>query len=412
MSHTFDAIDLSRCEAALRVAIECGESDPSTNTSVRSMVGEQLAPMVMAAASLQAKARVKLGDGIWWCTQRSLSQATPHQVADLKARWTDESPIVIDLCCGIGADTFAIAKAKQHRKADQHSGPSIVAVDRDPLMAAMARENLRLNAGDTIAPVDVRCNDVTEIEIPRQATVHVDPDRRDDAGRKVRPQDYSPSWDVVSRIIDSCDAAIIKLAPAADLEDQSERHRIWISLSGSVREQTLLAGAAIERASRCFGGALKEAERTAVLVGGDGQATFYSGQAYGESGERSDKPLEYMVDPDPAIRAAGLTESFAGRYECQMIGGPSGFLTGDRDISPELAVCERVIWSGSCDDRKLRKTMRSMDCFPWRVKTRGVAQDPNLLEKRYRDCGEKPVTLWIGKTTRRQYAALTTTDVA
>ena len=34
--------------------------------------------------------------------------------------------------------------------------------------------------------------------------------------------------------------------------------------------------------------------------------------------------------------------------------------------------------------------------------------DPNVLTKRYRRCGQQPVTLWIGRTTERAYAAITT----
>lgn len=400
MTSSITADDLERCEDALRIASAHGTWDTALAAKIRSLVGEDLAAVVLVSLNLQSKARAKLGEGIWWCTERSLSQATPAPVAELKARWMNSSS-VLDGCCGLGADTMAIAK---------HMGSAevqVTAVDSDPMMVAMATENLRMNVQPAQSQVAVRQDDVATVSIATDATVHLDPDRRDDSGRKVRPEDYSPSWDVVEQILDRCAAGIVKLAPAAVIEDRPERHRLWISLGGSVREQTLLTGQAIDRAATCFGHPLIAASRTAVLVRADGSAATYTGDGDSQTGRRVEKPMEYLADPDAAIRAAGLTESFAGQYGYDMIGGPSGFLTGDTAIESDLAICEPVIWSGACDDRKLRKTLRSMNCYPWRVKTRGVSQNPNVLEKRYRQCGERPVTLWIGKGSRRQFAALT-----
>jgi hypothetical protein len=364
------------------------------------MVGEELAAVVLATAELQEKARGKLGDGIWWCTERSLAQATAYQVADLKARWLD-SPFQLDFCCGLGGDTVAIARA------GRSTGAKLVAIERDPSMAAMAVENLRLNVSPTQTSASVSCCDVLDAPIPAGSAIHLDPDRRDGKNRKTRPLDYSPTWEVVEQIVARCDSAIVKLAPAAEVEDQPDRHRVWISLSGSVREQTLIVGQAIPRASDVLGMPLAPQQRSAVALRPDGQAGAFTGDPHDVSGTWAETPLEFMVDPDASVRAAGLTERYAEQHRLQMIGGPSGFLTGDSDVSDGLAICEPVIWSGACDDRKLRKTLRAMDCYPWRIKTRGVSQNPNVLEKRYRPCGEKPVTLWIGKGTNRQYAVIT-----
>lgn len=353
----------------------------------------------MVVASLQNKARAKLGDGVWWCTERSLSQATPYQVAELKSRWL-VGQTCYDLCSGIGGDSIALAKTIR----DQNT--VIIAVDRDPTIVAMARDNIRLNTPNSHPSVTVACDDVAEIEIPQGSSVHIDPDRRDGVGRKVRPEDYSPDWGTVERILNRCDGGIVKLAPAAEMADHCERHRLWISLSGSVREQTLLTGHCVDAAGMDLGAALPLGERSAIIVNRQTTVAKFSAAVDCESVARADGPEEFIVDPDAAIRAAGLTESFAISSGLKLIGGPAGFLTGDIAVDSDLAICERVIWSGSCDDRKLRKTLRTMNCFPSRIKTRGVSQDPNALERRYRECGEQPVTLWIGKGNRRQYAVL------
>ncbi|MEL7338474.1 MAG: class I SAM-dependent methyltransferase, partial [Planctomycetota bacterium] len=101
---------------------------------LRTQLGEDLCQVVLQAARLQPKAREKFGDGIWWCTERALQQATPRPVAELKASFCGGAD-QLDLCSGIGGD--AIAMALRLRKDDE-----LTVVDRDPLMIAMARANL------------------------------------------------------------------------------------------------------------------------------------------------------------------------------------------------------------------------------------------------------------------------------
>ncbi|MCO8122327.1 hypothetical protein NHH03_11300 [Stieleria sp. TO1_6] len=418
MSSGFDSADLARCEDALRLAIEYGVWDTAITAKLRSMVGETAAALVLATAKLHPKAQQKLGPGIWWCTERSLQQSTARQVADLKAEWIAGAP-VYDLCCGIGGDTVSIARATAS------SATPVVGVDLDPMMVAMATENLRLNL-ESDHSIDNRCElkcaAIESLGIPSQSSIQIDPDRRDDCGRKTRPQDYAPPWPIVQKSLEGCFAGLVKLAPAAEIDDHPDHHRVWISLSGSVREQSLLVARAIDQAGEVVSQALKPGSRSAIAIDHQGRPAVFSsdhpyhadsangafgGRSANDSVEWADKPLAWMVDPDAAIRAAGLTAEFATTNSLAALGGPAGFLTGPESARGDMAICEPVIWNGACDDRKLRKTLRSLDVYPVRIKTRGVAQNPNVLEKRYRDCGQHPVTLWIGKTARRQFAAIT-----
>ena len=373
---------------------------------LRAELGASLSQVVMEAVRLQPKARAKLGGGTWWCTERALQQATPRPVAEIKATLCGGVDH-FDLCSGIGGD--AVAVSRRMPPAGQ-----VTLVDRDPLMVAMARANLAQPAG--CAGVHVHCGEVVSVDVRPSSFLHIDPDRRDEVGRKTRPEDYSPNWSAVQSLLRRCAGGLVKIAPAARLDDHDHYRRLWISWDHSVREQTLLFGDAISVAEKSLALSLPKGHRSAIQIDTHGTWRTYTGTPAIGIAERSDKPLDWMVDPDPAIRASGLTESFAIRGRFHMLGGPAGFLTSHH--RPDSKLCEsaslqfeRVIWSGACDDRKLRKTLRSMNRYPWRVKTRGVSQDPNTLEKRYRSCGELPVTLWIGKGNHRQYAALTESPV-
>ncbi len=71
-----------------------------------------------------------------------------------------------------------------------------------------------------------------------------------------------------------------------------------------------------------------------------------------------------------------------------------------------LAQVAKVIWAGSCDDRKLRRELRSRNVYPDVIKVRGTDHRPETLRKKYRKCGDTPVQLWIGRGKDRVYAAL------
>ncbi|TWU35278.1 hypothetical protein Q31b_53740 [Novipirellula aureliae] len=400
--------------------IESMPPSPKLVERIRKQFGTQLADECLAAANLQIKARRKFGDGIWWVTEKSLQQATPWQVAKLKATWLGNGTIY-DLCCGVGGDSIGFARQTLDRP--ENAQTNIVAVDVDPVLIRFAQANLdwTFSQMQATATASVVGADVTQMTLPNRVSVHIDPDRRamdrsknrSVNGRSIRPEDYKPTLDQTMRLLENTDAALIKMAPAAALPESivNVSHRSWISLSGSVREQTVLLGNAMERAGQL-------ANRvSAVAVDFEGNAQSFSiGSDQPPSGpslktEPASAPGQIMVDPDAAIRAAGLTEAFAQQYQLQTLGGPAGFLTGDglgasaKDIP--MAIVGQVAYSGSCDNRKLRRELRSRNYSVQRVKVRGTDHDPATWSRQLRDCGEIPVTLWIGRTRKRVYAAIT-----
>lgn len=386
---------LASCEQALREVTAMGDAQAGVAARVRQLAGEEFVGVVLATASLQPKAISKFGPGLWWATDRALQQASARSVSDCKAVWFGDER-VYDLCCGIGGDALAFANRGE-----------VIGVDRDLGLIAMARENARLNSKHA-SRSEFICADVKMFDAPAGSLVHIDPDRRQEASRHTRPQDYSPSWEFVEQMIDQAAGVAVKLAPVADVADRKGQLRVWTSLAGSVREQTLLTGAVDCRARETLS-IDSESNRAAIVLGKDDVAVF-SAKAV-EDCEQTQTPSEFLIDPDAAIRAAGLTAAFANRFGLASIGTQSGFLTGDRPELGRLAISERVLWHGSCDDRKLRRVLRGLNVFPSRVKTRGVSHDANQLQRRYRDCGETPVSLWIGRASKKFFAAVTSTNL-
>ena len=407
-------------EAAIRMIISGKFGDPVSSAvlkKLRATFGESPAGELFTVAQLQTKAKRKFDDGsrieddrVWWVTDRALQQSTPWQVARLKASWLADRP-VSDLCCGLGGDAMQFSRHNH-----------VLAVDCDAQIASYASRNLRADNSDS---TEVVCANVLTLQSQRDHWIHVDPDRRPTEKRTTHPDTYLPSFDQIEMIFRNAKTGgLVKLAPAARFSDDkasallNSSHRCWMSLSGSVREQTLIVGEACDAAKKETGG------RSAVSINRVSDCvTFSVGadeyQSVLQSGiEWTDAPGDLLVDPDAAIRAAGLTESYARHFGLAALGGPSGFLTSSirtcQNTLKELtsmSVVGHVLWTGGYDEKRVKKAFRKAGWYAKAVKTRGSRVDPIVTAKRLADCGEKPVTLWISQIHKRIIATVTETRV-
>lgn len=379
--------------------------DPGSKSKPDSFTSSHRA-VLFDIASLQTKAIRTFGMpandvAAWWVTRHSLQQSTHHSVATLKASWMG-SGRVADLCCGLGSDLIALARR----------GPAY-GLDRDADVLAFTVANLK-SAG---VAADLLQGDIETGEPARWISgaelIHIDPDRRANGQRHTAAQDLVPSWSRVRDLLRSCRGGLVKLAPATQVpaEVEGDIHRTWIAAGGSVREQTAIAGEVLDdpwirSRAMVMGG------RSAISIRSGVASVFAPEAVMSRQATPADAEVgEWIIDPDAAIRAAGLTTAFAVATNSQLLGGPSGFLTGDEPtaVAPwsEMAQAGRVIDVVGCDDRKLRRWFRAHDGYPDVIKVRGGDIDPAALTKRMKDCGRTPMGLWIGRIGKRTYAAIT-----
>lgn len=145
---------------------------------------EHPAGLVSAAlgqARLRQRAAAKFGAADaerMFFTPNGVEQSTRASVAAYCAERLRAVGVtsVADLCCGIGGDAIALARA----------GIRVLAVDRDPLTAAAARANA--DALGLAGLIDVREADVTEVDTASYDAVFVDPGRRGGRGRIFDPR--------------------------------------------------------------------------------------------------------------------------------------------------------------------------------------------------------------------------------
>lgn len=162
----------------------------ATATRLRRTHPAALVSAALGQARLRQRAVAKFGaeDAYrMFFTPNGVEQATRTSVAAHRARRFAEAGgvrRVADLCCGIGGDAIALARA----------GIGVLAVDRDPLTAEVARANAAALGLDGL--IEVRCADVADIDTSPYDAVFVDPARRGGRGRIFDPEAYSPplSW--------------------------------------------------------------------------------------------------------------------------------------------------------------------------------------------------------------------------
>lgn len=372
---------------------------PSVVLALRKQVGGEWARELLDIISVQAKANKKFGDGVWMATARSIEQASDQVVANYKASLMGDR-VIIDLCGGIGGDAMAFARRG-----------GVLTIDRDPKMTMMAAENLRSIGASNAAAV---CADVTTYLPTTTVTdhrigFHIDPDRRPHDRRTSAPEAYEPSFAFVSSVIESSPASIVKLAPAAELDEVSSAnfHRQWISFAGSVREQTLLAGECIDHLS------LRRGDRSAVRLMRDGSRQLFSSTCMSACSDQTQPTaslLRYIFDFDPAVRASGLTIAFANAHELKCIGEPSGFFASESlPSNDQLMQCYEVFWSGPADIKQVRKQIQQQSIRLLSIKVRNTDHDPASLLKTLsadRSADANPATLLIGRGQKGAYAAL------
>lgn len=173
-----------------------------------------------------AKSLAWNGSGFFLKTQ--LEQASHPILAEYHAQPFNGHERVCDFCSGLGFDSGALAKvAKQ-----------VIALERDPLVAAFCLLNLRAQGFDN---VQVVCSEVEEYvkSDPNlyAAGIWADPDRRSSGNRIRATAEGTPSLDFLSQL--KCSGPLgVKVSPLAhDIDDSWKRE--FIGFERECKEQIL-----------------------------------------------------------------------------------------------------------------------------------------------------------------------------
>ena len=365
------------------LAVAEAEADPGSlaaGTRLRERFGPDLAAAALTQVTLRRKARTKFGDAAagMFFTREGLEQATRPDVADLHARRFVDAGVrrVVDLGCGIASDAAAFVRA----------GLEVLAVERDPATAAVARANLAhavAQAGGSV-PAEVVVADVADVlavGVEPGAGVFADPARRDARGRVWRAQDFSPDLTSLLALADGRRVLGLKLGPAlphALVPAGAEAE--WVSHSGDVVEVGVWSGP----------GSVP-GRRSALLWPADrlvGAAVVLDVRP----------PGAYVHEPDGAVIRAGAAGVLGKRLGAGLLDPQIAYLTSDEPARTPFATTfavERVL---PYDLKVLRRWVREAGVGRLEVKRRGLDVDPPRLRRELRPDGPAEATLVLSRT--------------
>ncbi|WP_149825883.1 class I SAM-dependent methyltransferase [Streptomyces tailanensis] len=331
-----------------------------------------LVSAAMAQAQLRQRAAAKFGAADaerMFFTPNGVEQSTRASVATYRARCFQALGVrsVADLCCGIGGDAIALARA----------GIRVLAVDRDPLTAAVARANAdALGLADLI---EVREADVTDIDTSPYDAVFVDPGRRGGRGRIFDPEAYSPplSWAVATAL--KSPRAALKIAPGIPHEAvPAEAEAEWISDGGDVKEAVLWFGTGAEGAVR------------ATLLPGP-HALLGRGLP-----DPDVRPVgRYLYEPDGAVIRAHLVAEVAEALGGGLIDPTIAYVTADEHHVTPYATAYEITDRLPFNVKKLKALLRERGVGVLTVKKRGSAVEPEELRKKVKPQGPNSATVFL-----------------
>jgi hypothetical protein len=339
-------------------------------------------------------------------TRDGLEQATRPAVAAHHADRFVAAGVrrVVDFGCGIGTDAMAFADA----------GLSVTAVERDPHTAEIARANLsNIEATESGAAVvdngrgasvddsgreasvaDNGCGASSEIItgdaeqlaaglLDTGGGVFADPSRRTAAGRVWRTTDFSPSWDLVLRLLCGDRPAGVKLGPGIPHSQiPSGVEAEWISDRGETVEVTLWAGPGANP------------DQHAALIMPDHRLAADPSATVGIA------PLgSYIYEPDGAVIRAGAIATLAQRIGGWLLDSQIAYLGSDHARPTPYATGFKIIEVLPYREKDLRGWVRDHRIGRLEIKKRGIDIDPAVLRRRLRPSGDKAATMIIARTS-------------
>ncbi len=335
----------------------------------------------------------------------ALQQASSRAVAVYRAQQfaaafhgpmiTDQDlPVTVaDLGCGIGADTIALAEAGLH----------VLAVERDPVRARLAAENVA--ALGLASRAKVLCDDWLVLSPGERrptgarpllwgedkiSAAFIDPSRRAGEQRIFRLDAMEPPISAVLALLEHIPTLAIKTLPGIADEDIPPNAEVeFISQRGQMKEALLR-----------FGGLHTGATRRATLL--PGPHHLDSNAPPGHVPVHA--PLTYFYEPDAAIMRATLVQHLAAQIGAAQIDSTIAYLTSERPVQTPFARCWAVLRHGPFHLKTLNRWLRELGAGAVVVKKRGSAIDPDDFRRRLKTTAGGPeVTIFLTRAQGRPW---------
>ncbi len=341
-------------------------------TELRHRYPAALVAAAMTQIRLRARARAKFGDDAarMYFTQTGLEQATSAPVAAHRAARYSAARRIADLCCGIGGDLRALA-----------SGHDVLAVDRDPLTAAIAAANVRVLGLDD--HVSLQCADATLVDLMGYDAAFLDPARRTAERRIFNVADYQPPWSFIATLVGRVGNVGVKVAPGIPHDlIPPDAEAEWVSLDGDVKEAALWFG-------------------TLRTDGVTRRATLLPSGATLTATVTEPPPVvplrRYLYEPDGAVIRAHLVADVAALVGGALLDPTIAYITSDACVVTPFAHAYTIEDAMPFSLKRLRAYLRARAIGHVVIKKRGSPLTPDALMRDLRLSGDNHRILFLTK---------------
>jgi hypothetical protein len=326
----------------------------------------------------RAKARAKFAHPErMFADVAGVEQSTSEGVATHKAlRFRRAAPErIVDLCCGIGGDTMAIADI----------APTL-GVDLDPLRAWMAARN---------AGCETECADIASVSTA-DTVAHLDPDRRVGGRRVWRLADYRPGPETIERVVRESVGAAIKLGPGIDFDELPEPDATEIEIigdRGTLVQAVLWSGTLAEQPGR------RTATRLPEGVSLTGVPQLIPVQP---------TPDAWLHAVDPAIERTDLVGVLCEHVGCDAaLHHRLGLLTSDTPSASPWLTSFELLAEMPWRVKTVKSWLQEHDGGVVTIRTRGGAVETVKAQRQLRGRGETPYTVFVLRVGKKVRALIT-----
>lgn len=356
-----------------------------------------IAASILTQAQLRTQAEAKFGQAAhsMMFTRAGYEQSTRATIAQsIHAQHLADSGAthVIDVGCGIGADSRAFASA----------GLQVTAIEKDHETASAARWNLKDFPHARVIEADAWNVDLDSLNAD---ALWIDPARRINGTRIQNPERWIPSLPEALNLASQFPCAGIKIAPGIDYSWlPPTSHTQWVSDHGNLLEALIWLGSAAAGSGR-----------TAALCSSDGTVTHWNAGVNDPSQPAQQLPpaplSTYLIEPDPAIIRCGGIAAFAQTYNLAPVSSAIAYLTGLNPAPLEYAQVFEVLDVLPLNAKKIGAYLNERRITHVEIKKRGTDITPERLRaqlklRQIHNSSSAPATLILTPVMGKHQAVL------
>ena len=378
----YEALDSPEGEALLEALSVFDEERAAAATQrARSLASSEVARAALATtfARRRGGASGKFPDAhSMFFTRAGYEQSTSQAVSRHRAGRFAGMGKVVDLCCGIGSDTIALAERAGF----------VDAFDLDADALACAALNLHAAGLDDKARFAL--DDAANASFDGASAAFADPSRRRGNDRVRDVAAYSPPLHVLlARTRELPDGKLcLKVAPGIDLEDRA----IVEPLGGLPLEAEFTSerGTCKEAALWCGALARGDGARRATAIDANGVHSFDGDPSVAAQATA----LQSCIgDPDPAVIRAGLIGALCSDRHWHVLDRRIAYVTNDKADDGAFVRWYRVRDLMLFGIKRLREYLRTRTIGRLVIKTRAFPLKPDELKILLKPHGSNDATL-------------------